>query len=247
MIERSAALSEQFQQAVRAEADKRPELLPTHLVTICARLLPADGVGLSVLSGELRVPLGASGDAATAAERLQVVVGEGPCMQALHDHSEIRADDRDMARRWPLFYDELHRQTPFRSIASLPLQVTPDLTGAIDLYFHDTTGAYLVNLSSAEQLAEAIVHTLRSTTEPAVPSATEPEVSVPAWLYSPTARDRLRIWIGAGVLMAHFQVAATDALIRLRAYAYANEQGLGDVSDAIISGDLPANEFQLHL
>lgn len=149
MVDRPGTVAEQFRRELGESPDVVPELLPSHLATICARLLPADGVGLSVLSGELRVPLGTSDEDSAAAERLQVVVGEGPCLQALHDGGEVRADERDLARRWPMFYDELIRQTSFVSVASLPLRVAPNMAGAIDLYFHAPTSAYTVDLARA--------------------------------------------------------------------------------------------------
>ena len=113
------------------------ELLPSTLARAGLAILPVDGVGLSVIEDRYRVPLGASDDTAIAAERLQFTVGEGPCLQALHDHTEIRASEADLRRRWPAFYDELARLTPYRSIAALPLRITPKLAGAIDLYFTD--------------------------------------------------------------------------------------------------------------
>jgi hypothetical protein len=108
-----------------------------------AEVLPSEGAGLSLTSGGFRVPLGASDDTSGAAERLQFTLGEGPCLQAMRDARELRANQDDIARLWPLLYDELVRQTPYRSIASVPLRITPTVVGAIDVYFTDPAGASL--------------------------------------------------------------------------------------------------------
>jgi hypothetical protein len=188
-----------------------------------------DAAGLSAFSRPVRVPLGASSDAAATAERLQFTVGEGPCIQALHDRTEIRVSASDMQRRWPIFYDELILRTPYRSIASLPLQITPALAGAIDLYFHDPFAAFTVDLDA---------DTLRATSTPAVPSTQAPGALLPAWMHSPNAGERLRTWIATGVLMSLHDLTGPDALVRIRAYAYAQQQDLATVTDAIIDGTL---------
>jgi hypothetical protein len=214
------------------------ELLPTTLAVACADVLPVDGVGLSVFSQPIRVPLGASSDEAAAAERLQFTVGEGPCIQALHDRTEIRVSGGDMRRRWPIFYDELILRTPYRSIASLPLRITAKLAGAIDFYFEDSRGAFTVDLDAATRAAGHVAETLRVTSAPAVPSMRSADVLVPAWMHSPSAGDRLRTWIATGVLIAQSGLTGPDALVRIRAYAYAEEQDLADVTTAIIDGTL---------
>jgi hypothetical protein len=214
------------------------DLLPTVLVTAYAEVLPIDGAGLSVFSEPVRVPLGASSHVAAEAERLQFTVGEGPCIQALRERSEIRVSGDDIRRRWPAFYGELIRRTPYRSIASLPLQITPVLAGAIDLYFQDPLAAFTIDLEIAARAANVVADTLRATASPAVPSAQAPDVLVPAWMYSPNAASRLRTWIATGVVIAQSGLNGPDALARIRAYAYAQQQDLDGVTDAIIDGTL---------
>jgi hypothetical protein len=219
--------------------------LPTALTRAGLAVLPADGIGLSAVNDHFRVPLGASDDEAIAAERLQFTVGEGPCLQALRDRAEVRVSDADMQRRWPAFYDELTRRTPYRSVASLPLSITPTLAGAIDLYFEHPTGAFTVDLTLAAAIAEEIVTALRATSTPTVPSTHKAGVLLPAWLYSPTASGRLRTWIAAGVIMARLGLNAPNAVARIRAYAYAHQQDITEITDNIIDGTLPVDALTL--
>jgi hypothetical protein len=222
-----------------------PELLPTQLAVACTQLLPIEGAGLCLISRGYRVPLGASSEAAAAAERLQFTVGEGPCLQAVHEVSEIRANESDTARRWPLYYDELVRQTPYRSIASVPLRITDSICGAVDLYFHDPDGAFTIDLADADLVAAQIANLLRANAGPSEPSTAQARALVPAWVHSPSSRRRMRTWIATGALMAHFKMNEPDALARLRAHAYSNEQDVDVVTDAIIDGSLAPENLRL--
>jgi hypothetical protein len=204
--------------------------------------LPVDGAGVSAFGGPARVPLGASSPAAATAERLQFTVGEGPCLQALQDRTEIRVNASDIKRRWPAFHDELIRRTPYRSIASLPLQITTDLPGAIDLYFRDPTAACSVDLDVASHAAGYVADTLRATSTPVVPSIHTPGVLLPAWMYSANAVTRLRTWIATGVVMMNNELSPEDALVRIRAHAYAKQEDIADVTEAIISGALKLDD-----
>jgi hypothetical protein len=237
----SSAIADRFGVALSslpAVADDSTQLLPTQLVTAGAQVLGADGAGMSFISTHLRVPLGASNADAAAAERLQFTTGEGPCLQALSGRTEIRASQDDIARRWPLFNDELLRRTPYRSIAAVPLRVTPTIEGALDLYYVNASAAFTADLADADAVAGEIAHRLRLALSPTEPSLVTPDATVPAWVYSPSARIRLRTWIATGVLMARFEVAASDALDRLRAYAYSRELDLDEVAGALIEGTL---------
>jgi hypothetical protein len=221
------------------------DVLPTALTRAALSVVHADAVGLSAVDDRFRVPLGASDDHAIVAERLQFTVGDGPCLQALHDRAEVRAGDADLSRRWPVFHEELIRDTPYRSIASLPLSITPTLAGAIDLYFTHPSGAFTVDLGVAAAVSEEIVSALRATSTPTLPSTRASGELLPAWLYSPTASGRLRTWIAAGVLMSRFGLTAADALVRIRAYAYAHQQDIGHITDSIIDGSLPVDALRL--
>jgi hypothetical protein len=226
-----------------ADADFVPELLPRQLAATFAEVLPSDGAGLSLSSGGFRVPLGAGDDTSGAAERLQFTLGEGPCLQAMRDARELRANEDDIARLWPLLYDELVRQTPYRSIASVPLRITPSVVGAIDIYFTDPAGAFTVDLGDAAALAAEAAHLLRLHSAPLQPSISEADLMVPAWTYSQSSRNRMRVWIATGVLQAQLNIPSPEAFDRLRGYAYSHEQDLDELATAIIEGTLPSESF----
>ena len=57
--------------------------MPIRLTKACVQVLPITGAGLSLFSAPtMRIPIGASDDTATAAERAQFTVAQGPCFDA---------------------------------------------------------------------------------------------------------------------------------------------------------------------
>jgi hypothetical protein len=237
---------ERFREALAAITDPElamAELLPTRLAMAAARASEVDGLGLSLLSQGFRVPLGASDAEAASAERLQFTTGEGPCLDAMQRRTEIRATEADIARRWPAFYAEMIGRTSYRSVVSLPLRVSPTLHGAIDMYFRDPSGAFMVDLTTADDMAAQMARVLRTDPTPRVSSVETAGEFVPAWLHSPSSINRFRVWIGAGVLMSRYELTAPDALARLRAYAYSHDQDLDEVASALIDNTLARGAF----
>src|ERR1700710_712461 len=79
------------------------ELLPVRLARACVAVLPVSGAGLSVIDDSFRVPLGASDETATTAERLQFTTGEGPCLDAARSGRMVVTRGEEISRRWPRF------------------------------------------------------------------------------------------------------------------------------------------------
>jgi hypothetical protein len=136
-------------------------LTPSVLARAVTDLLPVDAGGISTLLGALRLPLGASSDAAQTAEVLQTSLGEGPCLAAAVAKSTCVADLAELTTRWPVYGDELTRQTPFRSVAAVPLR-TPDgaVYAALDLFAEDDHLSQRLDLDAVTQHIAAPVSAL---------------------------------------------------------------------------------------
>ena len=130
-------LDQQFMAAVMKAHDTRAsaaEVLPMLLAQACVEVLRVTGAGVSITDG-VRVPLGANDTTAAQAEALQSTLGEGPCLDATATSEPLVVGETSMAARWPMFYHELLAQTPFRSVASIPLKSSQlRRFGALDLY-----------------------------------------------------------------------------------------------------------------
>lgn len=212
------------------------DLLPEVLARACVAVLPVAGAGLG-LTEKLRVPLGASDDAVSRAERLQTTLGEGPCLSAIEAGHALSADEATMAARWPRYHQELRRQTPFRAVASLPLRVggQPPV-GALDLYSADATlhpGALAAEVQTgiADQISGLLL-------DAPLASVDWTDSPVAAWLAGPAVADRMEVWKAVGMLMHTLGTTQREGLALLRRYAVEESSTLDTVAGRLTAGEL---------
>lgn len=215
------------------------ELLPTLLVRACAKVMGVAGAGISVFAEDFRVSLGASNLDAANAEQLQFTLGEGPCLYAYRNDEPFRGDEARIRHKWPLFYDELVSRTPYRSIVSMPFRLSRSTGGAVDLYQHEPAGMDTLSFDDLAVVVGCIVSALRWQTAPEADN-----LPSPGWLHGPTAQRRTSTWIAIGMLNYEYDLSARDALARLRAYAYAHDQALDDVTERLVRRTLPLDSLQ---
>jgi hypothetical protein len=225
-----AALAEAYQATA-----SDPELVPMALSRACTEVLPVAGAGLG-LTGDLRVPLGASDEIAARAERLQTTLGEGPCLTAAAAAEPLVASLDEIAVMWPVFHRELVTQTPYRSIVSVPLLARDGITGlgALDLYLTTPKGA-------PEFLPDEVAHAIAAPISsllfahegiPGNPNA------LPPWFNNAWVSQRMQVWVAVGTLMEHAGVSNDDALAALRAYAFANDEAIDGLAARLMSREV---------
>lgn len=218
-----------------------PELLPVRLARACARMLPVDGAGISLVDGaQQRVPLGASSEAASDAERLQFTVGEGPCMTSQNSRMPVFGVEEDLRRRWPVFSDLLIGSTPYRAVVALPLQPALAGAGAIDLYFEDSEGVPGLDVFEALAVGELVTSAL---SEAAMWSTWSP-ADGPAWLQGPAPQRRAAVWEAMGKLSVDLRVQPQEALELMRMHAYGSGRSVDDVAAQLLTGNLRAVDLR---
>jgi hypothetical protein len=234
-------LAAAFLQAVGDEMGAGP-LSAGALSRAVARLLPVDGVGISSLVDELRLPLGASTAAAERAEELQTTLGDGPCLAAAQTRAACVADLPELLRRWPLYGEELTRRTPYRSAASIPLRV-PDgqVFAALDLYAEEPEISGRMDLDEVDREIGASLGALLDLSMHPVRTATD-EV-LPEWYEDATAR-RQDVWVAIGMIMGRQHQPSGDALSLLRGYAYSHDRSLDDVAEDMVQGRLKVGDLE---
>jgi hypothetical protein len=228
----------------RDQATAIPELLPVRLAKACVQVLPVTGAGLSLLNHDFRVPVGASDEVASRAERLQFTQGEGPCLDAARTSRIVIAGEADIREQWPLFAAEFFEQTPYRGAMCLPLRLSPETVGALDLFVTDPDDLAAISLTDAVSVCDQIIDALtiaQAITGSAGAFSDEPE---PVWLQSGAARNRTNVWVAMGMLMTRLDSTAPDALAVLRGYAYSHGAVLDDIADAMVKGELDVEQVQ---
>jgi hypothetical protein len=216
------------------------ELLPSRLCRAMALVLGVEGASISLLDNDVRVPLGASDDTAAAAEKLQFTCGEGPCLVALSASATVVATSAQIAARWPAFAAELTAASPYRSVVSLPLRVASHAGGAIDLYLTDPTRAQDISIPDAVRVAQQISAALTLGAQASPPTPLRPG---PGWLYGPTPKDRMTVWVALGMIRSRHHLGTNSALALLRGYAYAHGQLIDDVAAELVHQKLPLDNL----
>lgn len=214
------------------------EALPLKLSVAAARTLSADAAGISVMD-VLRVPLGASDADAAVAERLQITVGDGPCIHAYNTGQPMVADQTQLAQNWPIFNDRLVAETHIRSVASLPLQTSKTRLGAIDLHWLSPRGVATLSLDEAVELADHIAEVLLG--QPTV--ATIHGVTAPGWVDAEPAQRRMQVWQAVGMLNVACGLGNLDAIAILRAYAYSHDTDIDTLASEVLAGLVPLNDI----
>lgn len=222
---------------VRPRGADAAELTPGVLVAAVVGVLPVAAAGISLSQQLLRVPLGWSNAFAAVAERLQTTIGAGPCLSATAEGRALIADAHSIEERWPPYWAELERRTPFRSVASLPLRVGDQLTGAaLDIYAERPDLSSVLALDEAEEVASALAGLLLGMLEEAYYGDHALEAS---WIDDQPAVDRLSVWSAVGLMVATGNLDHADALARLRAFAYSNDLSLDDAAARLLDRQVP--------
>ncbi|WP_432497752.1 ANTAR domain-containing protein [Kineococcus gypseus] len=232
---------ERFRAALaRRSGAAGPRALPDALAAACRDALPVHGVVLSVVSrGQWRLPVGASDRRAAAAERWQYALGQGPAFRAGAEDVPVVVGAAELRGAWPLLHDQLHRHTPYRSLAALPLERGPARGGVVDLCFRGARPPAAFDAAGAQRVAALVAAELFGA--PGAPV----QAGEPAWMDAPTARRRQRVWMVVSMARRVLGVDAADALALLRARAYAGDRVLEDLADDVVEGRVPLADLRV--
>jgi hypothetical protein len=226
--------------AVSAQELAAPELLGSRLSVACTSVLQVAGAGLSVFgSDSMRAPIGSDSEVSRQAERLQFTVGEGPCFESHASGRVLFVGEHLLLDRWPAFYHELVASTPYRAIASLPLDGALSGIGALDLYFASVEEMDRLILPEARAVADLMATAL--TNQPWLQSLSA--VADGSWLDAPAALERGLVAIATGMLTVERNVGFADALALLRAHAYAAGRTVDDVAKDLVQKVMSAAEL----
>lgn len=192
------------------------------------RGLPVTGAGLTVTAPNREYSLLASADPVSERlEELQIVLGEGPCVEALTAHHPVLVPDLDAdgAHRWPA-YAASARELGIRAIFSFPLQVGAAQLGALDLFRARPGPLNGPELGRAFDLAHEAVQILLSGPDHGAATAGE-ALEVSSELFQ-----------AQGMVMVQIGGTLEEAMARIRAYAYAHDLRLLDVARAVVAREV---------
>jgi hypothetical protein len=205
--------------------------MPASLVNMCARALPVSGVGLALMTDD--GPAGtvaATDSSALELEELQFSLGEGPCVDASVSGRPVLQPDlgRTARQRWPVFAAGAE-DAGLAAVFAFPLRVGGIRVGVLDLY--RTTAGVL----SDDELADALCFADAATALLLHLQAQDAGVGLP--LDSLTVLDdRAEVHQATGVVSVQAVVGLQDALLLLRARAYADQRPIGKLAHDVLIG-----------
>jgi hypothetical protein len=199
------------------------------LCVVCPRITGMTGAGVMLMSGDVpRGSLCASNEVSQLIEELQYTLGEGPCVDAYQQDRVVAEPDLadPVTRRWIAFAPPA-LEAGVRAVFGFPLRVGTVRLGAIDLY-RDRSGPL-----SDDQHADALVMadvTARWVLEaqagaPLGAVARELEVG---------SDFHFAVHNAAGMVSVQAGISVTEALIRLRAFAFSQDRLLADVAQDVV-------------
>jgi hypothetical protein len=208
-----------------------PTEWPIRLLSACARQLPVTGVGLAIMTdkgpaGTIAVTDGP----ARELEELQFTLGEGPCVDASRTGRPVLQPDLAVTAppRWPAFAGGA-LTAGIRAVFALPLRVGAIRLGVLDLY-RDSPG-----LLRGDELIEALSFSDAATLLLLHLQAGSPPVAAPADRL-PLLDDRAEVHQATGVVSVHAGVGLAEALLLLRARAYADRRSIGELARDVLTG-----------
>lgn len=202
--------------------------LSQRLVLACTASLPVTGVGLALMTDA--GPAGTvaiSDDRAGTMEDLQFTLGEGPCVDCSTSGRPVLQPDlqRTGPGRWPGFSAGA-LQAGVRAVFALPLRVGGIKLGVLDLY-RDEVG----NLSDGE-LTEALSYADAAT---ALLLHLQAQSDLMGSGPIPVVEDRAEVHQATGMVSVQAGVPVAEALVRLRARAFASERPILDLSRDVLA------------
>lgn len=222
---------------VEPAADNHSSALADRLERICrvaVRILPADGAGITLMGSDAR-PIGtiaASSPPFRELEEIQFTLGEGPCIEASALRSPVLEENlgREGRRRWPA-YAAAAQDAGVNAVFAFPIHVGAARLGVLDVYRYREAPLTLESLRDALGLARICLTTMLSL------PAGEPVAEAVDGMGDAFGLS-LEVYQAQGVLMMQLGVSLAEAMVRLRAHAYAGGRPIEDVAREVLAGTI---------
>ena len=225
-------LSPDRRQALLASID-RSDGRTVDLLELCsagAELTEVSGASIMLMTGdEPQAALCCTDAVSELIEEFQFTYGEGPCIDAHHHRRPVLEPDlaEPATSRWPAF-SRAAVQAGARAVFGFPIHVGPVQLGALNLY--RTTAASLTTTQhdDAAAVADSSARVIIATQTNATPGSLGVELE-------PGAALRFVVHQATGMVAAQLDVTVAEALVRLRAYAFAHDQLIVDVAEDVVA------------
>jgi GAF domain-containing protein len=205
---------------------------PKHSLCVAsAAAIGVAGAGVILMSGGRALGSVCVSDPMTeAAEEAQYTLGEGPCVDAFRTKQPVLVPElADLERTSWAGFREAAQAAGVRAVFGFPLLIESVCFGALNLY-HDRAGAL-----SDDQFANALaVAHVASRTVLGWQSVAGPGSL--AWQLEHVPMHRAVVHQAAGMVSVQAAVSVPDAVVMLRAFAFAEDRRISDVATEVVGG-----------
>jgi ANTAR domain/GAF domain len=225
------AIQEQLRAAVQG---RRGVAAADSLCDVCVMSFDIDAAAISLIfEGAASGTLGSSGPSARMYDELQFTIGEGPCLDCVAVRAPILVADLASANdvRWPAYGPALLNHQ-IRGVFAIPVVLAGEYVGALDLFRTqpgELAGEHLAGAIAAAELAGIPLLDLMDTDLQA--AVNDPDSNAWAEL---NLLSRVEVSQATGMLVAELEIEPPEALVRLRAHAYATGRSATDVARDIL-------------
>ena len=205
----------------------------SRLCAVCPRITGMNGAGVMLMSGDIpRGSLCASDGVSKLIEDLQYTLGEGPCVDAYRLDAVVAEPDlaEPVTRRWVAFSPPV-LEAGVRAVFGFPLRVGTARLGALNMY-RDQPGPL-----TADQHADALV-VADVTARWVLDAQAGAPADAMAHELEAGADFHFTVHNAAGMISVQEGISVTEALIRLRAFAFSHDRPLNNVARDIIARTL---------
>jgi len=204
------------------------------LCRACVELLEVDGAAISiVLDGVTEGTFGSSNELSRRLDGLQYTFGEGPCLDAVRQGQPVLAEHlrHSSDQRWPAFTVGA-LDSGVEAVFAFPVRLAASTFGALDLFNTSIGPLSELSLTGASWAAElAALPLLDLANEDADREGEETDGD--GWIQL-SSLGRIEIYQATGMVMAQLEVGSAEALVRIRAYAFARDRTASEVAWDII-------------
>jgi hypothetical protein len=204
---------------------------PVSIAALCraaVRRLGVDGASMTVMSGPAALePLFASDGVSAGLEELQLSTGEGPCADDFRFGSPMLIPDlAAVTARWPVFVTTAVAAGA-GAIFAFPLQAGAIRVGVLSLYRAKPGPLSPEELANGLVFADIALEMLLDSSAGIIASGG----------YQPLgglAGGRAQIHQATGMISVQLGVSLAEALVRLRARAFADSAAVSDVAGEVV-------------
>ncbi|HXQ18434.1 MAG TPA: GAF and ANTAR domain-containing protein [Acidimicrobiales bacterium] len=214
----------------RFVGDGTVDLGTKRLCQLCADVTDLSGAGIMLMSGDLpRGSLCTTNAVSAIIEQLQYDLGEGPCVDAFRQDRPVLEPNLAHPRtpRWLAFAPPAV-EAGVQAVFGFPLQIGAVRLGALNLY-RDQPGRL-----SDEQHADSLVLANIAANTILMLQADAPPGMLAAELEA-GADFQYVVHQASGMVAAQLGVSVAHAIVRLRAYAFANNRFVAEVAEDVVA------------